>query len=78
MIFAKLSLSAIINSNAFRKISARTLGAVFDQVLKARSAAAIAASHSFSPAVATSAITEPVAGSVTGKVPSPFTQAPSI
>jgi hypothetical protein len=77
-IFAKWSASAIINSKAFLRISLRTRGAVFDQVLKALCAAVTAASQWASPAVATSAITFPVLGSVTGMVPSPFTHAPSI
>ena len=78
IIFAIWSASAIMISKAFRNISLRTLGAVFDQVLKALWAAVTAASHCASPAVATSAITFPVLGSITGRVPSPLTHEPSI
>ena len=63
IIVAIASLSAVINSNALRKISERYLGAVFAHAFAAPSAAAIAASHCASPARATSAITEPSLGS---------------
>ena len=57
------SASAVIISNALRKISARTRGALLAHEAAALSAAARAASHSLSPARATSAITEPSLGS---------------
>ncbi|CAB4761161.1 unannotated protein [freshwater metagenome] len=67
------SASATMISNALRKISERTRGAVFAQSAAARSAAATAASHCSGPATATSAITEPSLGSVTGIVAMPST-----
>ncbi|CAB4370688.1 unannotated protein [freshwater metagenome] len=67
------SASATMISNALRKISERTRGAVFAQSAAARSAAATAASHCSGPAMATSAITEPSLGSVTAIVAMPST-----
>ena len=63
IIVAIASFSAVINSNALRRISDLNLGALFAQSFAAASAASIAASHCLSPAIETSAITDPSLGS---------------
>ena len=72
------SISAVIISNALRRISERTRGAVAAHSTATASAAAIAASHCASLAIATSAITEPSLGSITGTVLAPGTHCPFI
>ena len=77
-ISANRSASATIISNAFRKISPRMRGAVFAQLLNARSAASTASAHSLSDETCTLAITDSSLGSITAKVDEPLTHLPSI
>ncbi|CAB4955107.1 unannotated protein [freshwater metagenome] len=78
IISASRSDSATIISNALRRISPRTRGAVFAQVLNALLAASIAAAHCASLATATFAITDSSLGSVTAIVDWPSIHLPSI